>query len=77
MAAVVAAVVEAALVAVPAAVALVAALAAAVAARRGELAAFAKADHSSIALTNKVSGRVRQRRPGQSMWCQPHDLRLM
>ena len=65
MAAVVAAVAEAAVVAVVAAAVVVAA--AAVAARRGELAAFAKADHPSITLTNEVFGRVRQCRPGQSM----------
>ena len=72
MAAVVAGVAEAAEVAVAAAVVVVAV--AVVAALRGELAAFAKADHSSIALTNEVSGRVRQRRPGRSMWCQPHVI---
>jgi hypothetical protein len=82
VAAVVAAVAEAAELAAVALVAAVAVVAAAVAALRGELAAFAKADLFPIALTNEVSGRVRQRRPGQSMWCQPHaicapcDLRL-
>ena len=40
------------------------------AARRGELAAGARADRLPIALTNAGPyGRVRQKRPGQSMSC--------
>ena len=40
------------------------------AARRGELAAGARADRFPIALTNAGPyGRVRQKRPGQSMSC--------
>jgi len=40
------------------------------AARRGELAAGARADRFLIALTNAgLYGRVRQKRPGQSMSC--------
>jgi hypothetical protein len=40
------------------------------AARRGELAAGARADRLPIALTNPSPyGRVRQKRPGQSMSC--------
>jgi hypothetical protein len=74
VAAVVAAVAEAAELAAVALVAAVAVVAAAVAALRGELAAFAKADLFPIALTNEVSGRVRQCRPGQSMWCGPHVI---
>ena len=42
------------------------------AARRGELAAGAKADRLPIALTNEGPyGRVRQKRPGRSMCCLP------
>ena len=45
-------------------------LAAEAAARPGELAAFASPDRLPIALTNAGPyGRVRQKRPGQSMSC--------